>query len=88
MEEAVKVSIEYCVPCGYTDRAFGLAQELLNKYVSHIEELTLIPSGNGLYEVIVDEELVFSKKEVERFPEDGEIAGLFEEKTNATPAQA
>lgn len=86
MEEAVKVSIEYCVPCGYTDRAFSQAQELLQKYVSHIEELTLIPSGNGLYEVIVDEELVFSKKELDRFPKDGEIASLFEEKTKAEPA--
>jgi selenoprotein W-related protein len=88
MKDPVKVSIEYCVPCGYTERAFALAQDLLNKYASHVQELTLIPSGNGLFEVIVDEELVFSKKEIGRQPKEGEILSLFEEKTGAAAEAA
>ena len=37
---------------------------------------TLVASGGGVYEVTVDGELVFSKKQLSRFPEDGEIVGL------------
>jgi len=33
----------------------------------------LIPGGNGVYDVVVDGALIFSKDRVGRFPEDGEI---------------
>ncbi len=35
-----------------------------------------IPGGRGQYDVIADGELVFSKHELGRFPEDGEILAL------------
>jgi len=38
----------------------------------------MLPSGGGVYEVTVDGKLVFSKKSLDRFPEDGEIVGLIE----------
>ena len=38
----------------------------------------MIPSGGGVYEVTVDDALIFSKKALGRFPEDGEIARLIE----------
>lgn len=84
MSTPVTVSIEYCIPSGYGQHALSLTQELLNQYVSSIEALTLIPSGKGMFEVIVDDELVFSKKEIGRLPTDGEIESLFVEKTGAT----
>jgi len=34
----------------------------------------LLKGANGVFEVIVDGELVFSKKSVGRFPDDGEVA--------------
>lgn len=34
---------------------------------------TLIPSSGGVFEVELDGELVFSKKALDRFPEDAEI---------------
>jgi selenoprotein W-related protein len=34
----------------------------------------LYPSGGGVFEVTVDGTLLFSKKELDRFPEEGEIA--------------
>ena len=34
----------------------------------------LIKGANGVFEVIVDDELVFSKKSLGRFPDDGEVA--------------
>jgi selenoprotein W-related protein len=33
----------------------------------------LIPSSGGVFEVEIDGELVFSKKEMDRFPEEDEV---------------
>jgi selenoprotein W-related protein len=41
---------------------------------------TLIAASGGVFEVMVDGRLVFSKKEVGRFPEPGEIAGMLQKK--------
>jgi len=50
-----------------------LEEEL--KKVSGVE-VELIPSTGGVFEVTVDGKKIFSKKEINRFPEEGEIAGL------------
>jgi selT/selW/selH-like putative selenoprotein len=34
-----------------------------------------IPGGKGQFDVVVDDELVFSKQAVGRFPEEDEIVG-------------
>lgn len=39
-------------------------------------ESGLIASGGGVFEVSVDGSLIFSKKKLGRFPEDGEIQKL------------
>ena len=36
-------------------------------------ESELIASGGGVFEVQTDEELIFSKKQMGRFPEDDEV---------------
>jgi len=36
----------------------------------------LIPSSGGVFEVTVDGRLIFSKKDIKRFPEEGEIIAL------------
>ena len=40
----------------------------------------MIASGGGVYEVTVDGTLVFSKKALGRFPDDGEVLRLIEER--------
>ena len=40
----------------------------------------MVPSGGGVYEITIDDTLVFSKKALGRFPEDGEIVRLIEER--------
>jgi selenoprotein W-related protein len=62
-----------------------LAADLANHYRFNIESLTLIPSGGGRFEVIVDDELIFSKKALGRHAEAGEVAGILENKTGLTP---
>ncbi len=36
----------------------------------------LLASSGGVFEITVDERLVFSKKSLERFPDDGEVVRL------------
>jgi len=40
----------------------------MDKYESEIEALTLIPSSGGVYNIWKDDNLIFSKKELGRFP--------------------
>ena len=39
-------------------------------------DVELVKSGGGVFEVTVDDRLVFSKKALGRFPEPGELKGL------------
>ena len=39
-------------------------------------EAELIPGGNGIFDVVVDSKMIFSKYEADRFPENGEILSM------------
>jgi len=53
-----------------------LTEELVRAYGRKIANLTLQPKGGGLFEVAYNDELIFSKKALDRFPEKGEIVTL------------
>lgn len=53
--------------------------ELLKNYEREIESIGLIPSGNGRFEVRVNDDLIFSKASLGRHAETGEIDRLVEE---------
>jgi len=69
----MKVTIEYCEKWNYKPRASGLEAELKEKCGADVE---LIASSGGVYEVVVDGKLLFSKKSLGRFPADGEVIQL------------
>ena len=69
----MRLSIEYCNAWNYLPRAARLASDILERYGNAISELTLIPSGGGVFEIQKNGELIFSKKQLNRFPEEGEI---------------
>lgn len=73
------VSIEYCVPCDYSAHAFRATEELMGNYQHVIDRLELIAGSNGAFEVTVDGDTLFSKKEAERHPKPGELLHLFKE---------
>ncbi len=43
-------------------------------------DVTLVPSGGGVFEVTVDGEVVFSKKRLGRHAEPGEVIGLVKDR--------
>ena len=72
MEELrIKLSIEYCSAWNYLAQASSLKSEIKQKFPSY--EITLIPSGGGVFEIVFNGQLIFSKKALNRFPEKGEI---------------
>ena len=67
----MKISIEYCAMWNYLPRASSLEVELTNDFPK--ADVSLISSGGGVFEISLDDDLIFSKKSLNRFPEDGEI---------------
>ena len=72
----LKIEITYCAVWHYTNRAVSLADELLKEYEHVIESVALIPSDEGRFEVNVNGQLVFSKLQLKRHAEAGEIVKI------------
>jgi selT/selW/selH-like putative selenoprotein len=62
----LKVKIVYCRPCGYLDRALDLARDVLNYFEGVNVELE--QGKNGIFDVYINDELVFSRYKEKRFP--------------------
>lgn len=75
-----KIKIEYCTGWGYLARAVALTRNILTKHTNKITELNLIPSTDGVLEISVNDELVFSKKQLDRYPEKQEVEALVSQK--------
>ena len=72
----MKISIEYCSVWNYLPKASSLEAHLKAKY--NVADIKLISSGGGVFEITLDNELIFSKKSLGRFPDDGEIDNLID----------
>ena len=70
----MKISIEYCAMWNYLPKASSLEVELKNNFPQ--ADISLISSGCGVFEISLNGNLIFSKKALNRFPEDGEIKKL------------
>lgn len=57
-----------------------MAQELLTTFSEEIGELVLIPGKNGILEIRVSGQILFSRKQEGRFPEMKEIKQLVRDK--------
>ena len=66
----MKIEIHYCTEWNYKPQAASLAEELSDAFGVKAE---LIPGHGGIFDVIVDDNLVFSNSQAGRFPELGEV---------------
>ncbi|QHT65705.1 SelT/SelW/SelH family protein [Rhodocytophaga rosea] len=80
MSRSPRVEIEYCTQCRWLLRAAWMAQELLTTFVDDLAEVALIPGTGGIFEVRLDDQLLFSRKEMGRFPEAKEVKQLIRDK--------
>lgn len=58
-----EVEIEYCVSCGFRERAVDVEQAILLSLERNIDRLILDLSEHGVFVVRVDGETVFDKDE-------------------------
>jgi selenoprotein W-related protein len=73
MTHTPRLEIIYCTQCRWLLRSAWLAQELLTTFENEVGEVALMPSIGGVFEIRVEGELVWSRKEEGRFPEVKEI---------------
>jgi selenoprotein W-related protein len=73
---AHRVEIHYCTQCRWLLRAAWMAQELLTTFEGEIAELALKPGTGGVFEVRVNDALVWSRAVEGRFPEMKELKQL------------
>jgi len=57
-------------------RAAWMAQELLVTFETELGEVALVPGTGGIFDVKLDGELIYSRKEAGRFPESKELKQL------------
>ena len=66
----MKVSIEYCSECDYRPKAASLAERLEKDFNAEVE---LVPAHGGVFEVIVDDDRMFSKRISGEFPDEDRL---------------
>ena len=57
----MKIEIEYCVPCGYLDRAVDAQRTLLSTFGQHLEGVTLTPGDSGVFTFRADGDVIYDK---------------------------
>jgi selenoprotein W-related protein len=73
MTHPPRLEILYCRQCRWMLRASWMAQELLTTFSEELGEVALVPGTGGVFEIRLDGELLWSRKERGRFPESREI---------------
>lgn len=77
------IEIEYCPKCGWLTRSAWMAQELLNTFVEDIRGVMLTPSEKGgTFLIKINEEVLFDRKQMDRFPEIKELKKLVRDVIN------
>jgi selenoprotein W-related protein len=76
MASQPRIEILYCNQCHWMLRSAWMAQELLTTFPLEIGEVALLPGTGGVFEIRVNDELIWSRKEQGRFPDIKELKQL------------
>jgi selenoprotein W-related protein len=64
------VEIEYCVPCGFLDRAETIQHALLEQFGERLDSVALVTGDHGVLQVRVDGDVVWDKADDEYDPDE------------------
>ena len=74
MPKTPTIEITYCKLCGWGLRAAWMVQELLTTFAEELGSVTLTPDvTGGVFEIRADGNVIWSRKEMGRFPEITEL---------------
>lgn len=68
-----KIEIKYCSKCRWLLRSSWMAQEILSTFEEEVDELSLLPGTGGIFEIIANGNVIWSRKAMGRFPEITEL---------------
>jgi selenoprotein W-related protein len=57
-----------------------MAQEVLTTFETELGEVALVPGTGGIFEIRLNGELIYSRKEAGRFPESKELKQLIRDR--------
>ena len=81
------VEITFCRLCGWGLRAGWMAQELLTTFAEEVGSVMLTPDASGgVFDVRVDGQLIWSRKDRGRFPESKELKQLVRDRIAPGPS--
>jgi selenoprotein W-related protein len=80
MSSGHQLEIEYCTQCRWLLRSAWMAQELLTTFERDLERVSLVPGSGGIFDIRLNNELIFSRKEAQRFPETREIKQMIRDR--------
>ncbi|GBR53279.1 hypothetical protein AA106555_1237 [Neokomagataea thailandica NBRC 106555] len=63
-----RIALKYCTQCNWLLRSAWMAQELLSTFGETLEEVALIPGTGGIFEIRVNDVLVWERKKDGGFP--------------------
>lgn len=81
---APRVEIEYCTQCRWLLRAAWIAQELLSTFPQELGEVALVPGTGAVFEIRLDDELIWSRAEAHSFPEIKQLKQLVRDRIAPT----
>ncbi|QLH82578.1 SelT/SelW/SelH family protein [Halosimplex pelagicum] len=56
------VTLTYCVPCGFRERALDTQEAILTSLEGEIDRFELVMGDHGVFRVEVGDEIVFEKE--------------------------
>ncbi len=69
-----RITIVYCADCGYTRRAIKLADNILEEFFEFLPGgVHIVPGSKEIFDVYLNDDLLFSKYKVQRHYNDREI---------------
>lgn len=71
-----RVEIEYCPQCRWLLRAAWMGQELLTTFSDELGEIALVPGTGGVFNIRVNDELIWSRADRGAFPDIKELKQL------------
>lgn len=80
MSSGHQLEIEYCTQCRWLLRSAWMAQELLTTFEQDLERVSLVPGSGGIFDIRLNNELIFSRKDAQRFPETKEIKQMIRDR--------
>ena len=68
-----RLEIRYCTGCNWLLRSAWMAQELLSTFGESLGEVALRPGSGGVFEIRLDDELLWERKRDGGFPDIREL---------------